>query len=94
MATSEDDVCVRKATLSDFRCVLGISGGLHFGWDYLQHYYHVYLQDKRSNCFVATVHGKVVSFTVHAKVVSFTVYTWKSGKLHSLYMENGKFHNR
>ena len=62
MTTTEGDtVSVRRATLSDFQSVMDISEGIYFGWDYLPYYYHVYLQDKRSNCFVVTSQDRVVS---------------------------------
>ena len=62
MTTVEGDVIsVRRATLKDFRSVMEMSQGIYFGWDYLPRYYHVYLQDKRSNCFVITAQGRVAS---------------------------------
>ena len=62
MTTVEGDaISVRRATLNDFRPVMEMSEGIYFGWDYLPRYYHVYLQDKRSNCFVVTSQDRVVS---------------------------------
>ena len=62
MTTVEGDaISVRRATLNDFQPVMDISQGIYFGWDYLPRYYYVYLQDKRSSCFVVTSQGRVVS---------------------------------
>ena len=59
-----DDVTIRRARLVDYDVIVSICYDAVFDWDYLPRYYHVYLQDKRANCFVAELRKKVVSLIV------------------------------
>ena len=56
-----DNVTVREATFSDYDGVMGISGDIYDGEDYLPRLYNVHLHDKHSNAFVVTLYDAIVS---------------------------------
>ena len=56
-----ENVTVREATFSDYDAVMGISGDIYNGDDYMPRLYHVHLHDKNSNAFVVTLNDTIVS---------------------------------
>ena len=58
---AQDDVEVRAARFEDYQSVMDISHDIYNGRDYLPNMYHVFLQDKNSNCFVILLNGRIVS---------------------------------
>ena len=61
MEKTKGQVEVREARLEDFSAVMDISGDFFRGRDYLPKTYHIFLQDKNSNCFVILLNGRIVS---------------------------------
>ena len=58
---AQQDVEVRDARFEDYQSVMDISQDIYNGRDYLPKMYHVFLQDKNSNCFVILLNGRIVS---------------------------------
>ena len=60
---AQRDVEVREARFDDYPAIMDISQDIYNGRDYLPKMYHVFLQDKNSNCFVILLNGRIVSIS-------------------------------
>ena len=61
MSGDKRTVEVREARFGDYEAVVAIPGDFFRGRDYLPKMYHIFLQDKNSNCFVILLNDRIVS---------------------------------
>ena len=61
MSGDKRTVEVRSARFGDYEAVVAIPGDFFRGRDYLPKMFHIFLQDKNSNCFVILLNGRIVS---------------------------------
>ena len=61
MSGDKRKVEVREARFGDYEAVVAIPGDFFRGRDYLPKMFHIFLQDKNSNCFVILRNGRIVS---------------------------------
>ena len=52
---------IRLARPDDYKAVLAVNQFIYDGGDYLPVMYHMFIQNKRADCFVLEVDGQVVS---------------------------------
>ena len=60
MADTKPRARVRLARPDDYAAVLDVNRFVYDGGDYLPVMYHMYMQNKQSDCFVIEVDGQVV----------------------------------
>ena len=60
MADTKPRARVRLARPDDYEAVLDVNRFVYDGGDYLPVMYHMYMQNKQSDCFVIEVDGQVV----------------------------------
>ena len=64
MCGDKRTVQVRPARFGDYEAVVAIPGDFFRGRDYLPKMYHIFLQDKNSNCFVILLNVRIVSIFI------------------------------
>ncbi len=85
----DSKLTVRAAMYDDYCDVISIPGNFFYGRDYLPSMYFVFLQNKRSNCFVILLDNKIVSLPLDSYVLCILHESTICSLLNLLYSPGG-----